>query len=136
MSNGPENLLRACGRLATSTVRFTERLVTKTLGKERHELAAELAKARVLGELAVNAATAKLQAKLNPPAETTTTPPLATVAFTASIPSWIPDYDELTASQIVALLVGRSEAEIAEVRAYELEHRARPSIAKATKPGA
>jgi hypothetical protein len=40
----------------------------------------------------------------------------------------IPDYDSLSASQVVPRLEGLSSAELAAVRAYETEHRGRKTI--------
>ncbi|MGH9187116.1 MAG: hypothetical protein ACRD0U_15060, partial [Acidimicrobiales bacterium] len=40
----------------------------------------------------------------------------------------IPDYDSLSASQVVPRLAGLSEGELEAVRAYEMSHRGRKTI--------
>jgi hypothetical protein len=54
------------------------------------------------------------------PAAPTSGPEAATLS--------IPDYDSLSASQVLPRLVGLSAGELEAVRAYEAEHRGRRTI--------
>ncbi|HSO95694.1 MAG TPA: hypothetical protein VLV81_06605 [Acidimicrobiia bacterium] len=62
------------------------------------------------------------------PVRDTASPPPATGAAGNGRHLAIPDYDELSASQVVEHLDGLSRAELDAIRAYETEHRARNTV--------
>ncbi len=62
-----------------------------------------------------------------PPLSSTAPPPLSTAAPPVeSLP--IPDYDELSASQVIERLEGLDTASLEAIRAYEAQHRGRNTI--------
>src|SRR5206468_10258146 len=63
-----------------------------------------------------------------PAGESTTTATTTTAPAPAATTLVIPDYDELSASQVVERLDGLPASELDAVRAYEEAHRARRTI--------
>ena len=88
----------------------------------------ELRQAKAVGQLAVLGVASKLRAPAPPaPAETPEEPE----SNTPPVPTAIPNYVDLSASQIVPLLRALTEREREEVRAYEGATRHRKTIMSA-----
>lgn len=107
-----------------------------------------ITRVREQAETAINALNTLLGNPTVPPVASTgpvrdaaATPPPATGAASGNGRHLaIPDYDELSASQVVEHLDGLSRAELDAIREYETEHRARNTvlgkIEQLTRPGA
>ena len=122
-------------RLISSVIRYAEEAAVKLGGKERSDVEATLRQAKAIGELTVLMSTAKVKemlANLSPDAHESSEEPEPAVASSAPpMDSPLPDYDSLTASQIVALMANLTPEERAVVVAYEEQHRRRSSILNA-----
>ena len=122
-------------RLLSSVIRYAEEAAVKIGGKDRSEVEATLRQAKAIGELTVLMSSAKVKeilANLTP--ETATEPSEdsasndETSELAETIEAPLPDYDALTAAQIVALMANLSPEERAVVIAYEEQHRRRSTI--------
>lgn len=122
-------------RLISSVVRYAEEAAVKLGGKERSDVEATLRQAKAIGELTVLMSTAKVKemlANLTPDThESSEESEPSAVSGAPVMDSPLPDYDSLTASQIVALMVNLSPEERVVVMAYEEQHRRRSSILNA-----
>ena len=122
-------------RLISSVVRYAEEAAVRLGGTERSDVQATLRQAKAIGELTVLMSTAKVKEMLE--GLTAETSSDATRIDTVNLPvapimdSPLPDYDSLTASQIVALMANLTSEERAVVVAYEEQHRRRSSILNA-----
>jgi len=122
-------------RLIASVVRYAEEAAVRLGGTERSDVQATLRQAKAIGELTVLMSTAKVKEMLE--GLTAETSSDATRIDTVNLPvapimdSPLPDYDSLTASQIVALMANLTSEERAVVVAYEEQHRRRSSILNA-----
>jgi len=122
-------------RLISSVVRYAEEVAVKLGGKERDDVEATFRQAKAIGELTVLMSTAKVKELLNNRAPESTEGQTPTSSLEAPVPPTmeapLPDYDSLTASQIVALMASLSPEERAVVVAYEEQHRRRSTILNA-----
>lgn len=118
-------------RLIGSVARYAEEAAVRLTGKERAEVEAAARQARAIGELTVLMSTAKVKsflANLNETETETETPASSDIPeVVVSVPP-LPDYDSLTAPQIVAMMESLSPEERAVVVAYEEQHRRRSTI--------
>jgi hypothetical protein len=94
---------------------------------------AEEAAARLADEATASApATAPAAPTPPPPAAPASAPSAAEVSWQTEVPSSdalpIPDYDELSASQVVERLEGLDRESLDAIRRYETEHRGRNTI--------
>jgi hypothetical protein len=94
---------------------------------------AEEAAARLADEATASApATAPAAPTPAPPAAPASAPSAAEVSWQTEVPSSdalpIPDYDELSASQVVERLEGLDRESLDAIRRYETEHRGRNTI--------
>ena len=122
-------------RLVSSVVRYAEEAAVKLGGKERTDVEATLRQAKAIGELTILMSTAKVKemlANLSPEATVSEPEPAPTTfSHEPAMESPLPDYDSLTAAQIVALMADLTADERAIVVAYEEQHRRRSSILNA-----
>ena len=122
-------------RLLSSIIRYAEEAAVKLGGKERTDVEATLRQAKAIGELTILMSTAKVKemlANLSP--ETSVSEPQSAPTILSNEPAMespLPDYDSLTASQIVALMADLTADERAIVVAYEEQHRRRSSVLNA-----
>jgi hypothetical protein len=100
-------------------------------GRER--FGPRIALAQMLGKLAADSARRRAEAFVRRPADRPRadgTPAAAEPDAAAAHPARpaIPDYDALSAAEIVARLVALTPSELAGVRSYETAHRARRTV--------
>lgn len=122
-------------RLISSVTKYAEEVAVKFGGKERSDVEATLRQAKAIGELTVLMSTAKVKELLsNLTPEPTADVPESTDAVVeeaVQLNSPLPDYDSLTAAQIVALMATLSSEERAVIVEYEIQNRRRATILKA-----
>lgn len=124
-------------RLISSVVRYAEEAAVKLGGKERSDVEATLRQAKAIGELTVLMSTAKVKdmlANIAPEVDRDASETPAPAPSAAPVmDSPLPDYDSLTAAQIVALMATLTAEEKAVVVAYEEQHRRRSTILNAAQ---
>lgn len=130
-----DRLSAVASRLIGSVTRYAEEVAVKFGGKERGDIEATFRQAKAIGELTVLMSTAKVKEILSNLAPDTKdsapeVPPLVSEP-TVKLDSPLPDYDSLTASQIVALMASLSPDERAVVAEYESQNRRRSTILNA-----
>jgi hypothetical protein len=126
-----ETIVRSSERLVTTALMVGTKVATDAGVPEHTErVSRELRQARAVGQLTVLTAQAKLRKLLERPAsekEPVATP--ATVPQSDAVaPECVPNYANLSASQIVPLLKALDESERREVLEYELATRRRKTI--------
>ena len=124
------SLLHASERLVASVVLVGTRLVSHPhVAAHTEKVSRELRQARAVGQFTVLTATAKLKAALAAETSETTTPPEdSPIVVVPDAPTCIPDYANLSASQIVPLLSALTEDERVDVANYESATRRRRTI--------
>lgn len=143
-SNPFARIVAAVSELASAAAKLGESVAERATGKEREAIQSELRQAQAVGQFTVLMATAKAKAAISDllPKATVesvdaTPAPREDEQTTTEIgvdrlspPTSIPDYDSLTASQVVAQLGELTAEERSEILAYEQANRARNSILK------
>jgi hypothetical protein len=123
-----ERLVGSLVKLGTNTVQEAQQ------SAPGQKVSSELRHARAIGQISVWAVTTKLKQALFPTAPLVDDPaPPASEAPPQRPPQAIPDYDNLSAAQIVPLLKGLTDAEREDVLLYEESTRHRKTILAALR---
>lgn len=132
-------LVTSAEKMVGSLVHLGEKVVGESLnaaGPASERVARELRQARAVGQFTVLTATAKLKQQFASPAPTVVTSDTTEETTTTVVPPTpgaIPDYKNLSASQIIPLLDGLTETERNDIAAYESATRGRKTILAALR---
>ncbi len=122
-----------------SLVHLGEKVIGESLqaaGPTSERVARELRQARAVGQFTVLTATAKLKQQFSSPTPTHVASDVSEETSNVVVPptpTAIPDYKNLSASQIIPLLDGLTSMERDEIAAYESATRGRKTILAALR---
>ena len=131
-------LTKALEDLSGAVVHYIESAASKVSGKEASEIQSTLRQARAVGEFTVLMTVNELKKKFDSGESTADSPVVVentdVTHIEAIAPACVPDYDTLTATQILEVLPTLSPNDVASVIAYESATRARGRIVSYQAP--
>ena len=131
-------LTKALEDLSGAVVHYIEGATSKVSGKEASEIQSTLRQARAVGEFTVLMTVNELKKKFESSESSADTPVVVDdtgdTHIEAVAPACIPDYDTLTATQILELLPTLSSDDVSSVITYETATRARARIVSYQAP--
>lgn len=134
-----DSLKKSAERLAVSATMIGAKVLSdpKVAGPSE-KIQRELRQAKAVGQFTVLSASAKVKQSLKktPASPTVETEPESATEPAPEAPRCVPDYVNMSASQIVPLLKGLTDEERAEVLTYEQATRGRKTILAALNKNA